>query len=202
MESSASKILERAIDEFALLPGVGRRTALKYALSIINRGDSDVTRFLNAVSALKTELHSCKTCHNICEGEVCSICSDNRRDKSIVCVVENIKDILAIERTGQFRGIYHVLGGLISPIDAIGPNDINIASLLARLQTENISEIIFALSATVEGDTTAFYIGKKIPADLNIKLSAIAKGISVGNDLDYTDELTLGKSIINRTAFR
>lgn len=202
MESTASKILERAIDEFALLPGVGRRTALKYALSIINRGDSDVTRFLNAVSALKTELHSCKTCHNICEGEVCSICSDTRRDKSIVCVVENIKDILAIERTGQFRGIYHVLGGLISPIDAIGPNDINIASLLARLQTENISEIIFALSATVEGDTTAFYIGKKIPADLNIKLSAIAKGISVGNDLDYTDELTLGKSIINRTAFK
>ena len=202
MESSASKILERAIDEFALLPGVGRRTALKYALSIINRGDSDVTRFLDAVSALKTELHSCKTCHNICEGEVCSICSDNRRDKSIVCVVENIKDILAIERTGQFKGIYHVLGGLISPIDAIGPNDINIASLLARLQTENISEIIFALSATVEGDTTAFYIGKKIPTDLNIKLSAIAKGISVGNDLDYTDELTLGKSIINRTAFK
>ena len=202
MESTASKILERAIDEFALLPGVGRRTALKYALSIINRGDSDVTRFLNAVSALKTELHSCKTCHNICEGEVCSICSDTRRDKTTVCVVENIKDILAIERTGQFKGIYHVLGGLISPIDAIGPNDINIASLLARLQTENISEIIFALSATVEGDTTAFYIGKKIPADLNIKLSAIAKGISVGNDLDYTDELTLGKSIINRTAFK
>lgn len=202
MESVASKILERAIDEFALLPGVGRRTALKYALSIIKRGDSDVARFLNAISALKTELHSCKVCHNICEGDICDICADSRRDKHTICVVENIKDILAIERTGQFRGLYHVLGGLISPIDAIGPNDINIASLVARLQIESIKEIIFALSATVEGDSTAFYIGKKIPKELNIKLSAIAKGISVGNDLDYTDELTLGKSILNRTEFK
>lgn len=202
MNNGASKILERAIDEFALLPGVGRRTALKYALSIIKRGDSDVARFLSAVSALKNDLHTCKVCHNICEGEMCEICSNTRRDKSTICVVENIKDILAIERTGQFRGVYHVLGGLISPIDAIGPNDINIASLLARLQSEKIAEIIFALSATVEGDSTAFYIGKKIPSDLNIKLSAIAKGISVGNDLDYTDELTLGRSILNRTLLK
>lgn len=202
MENSASKILERAIDEFALLPGVGRRTALKYALSIIKRGDSDVTRFLNAISALKTDLHSCSICHNICEDEICEICKNPRRDKSTICVVENIKDILAIERTGQFRGLYHVLGGLISPIDAIGPNDLNIASLLARLQNENIEELIFALSATVEGDSTAFYISKKIPVERNIKLSAIAKGIAVGNDLDYTDELTLGKSILNRTLFK
>lgn len=202
MESIASKILERAIDEFALLPGVGRRTALKYALSIIKRGDSDVTRFINAISALKTELHSCNKCHNICEGEICGICSDKNRNNSIICVVENIKDILAIERTSQFKGLYHVLGGLISPIDAIGPNDINIASLLSRIQNENIEEIIFALSATVEGDTTAYYISKKIPADTNIKLSAIAKGIAIGNDIDYTDELTLGKSILNRTLFK
>lgn len=202
MENSASKILERAIDQFALLPGVGRRTALKYALSIIKRGDSDVARFLNAISALKTDLHSCSVCHNICEDDMCEICKNPRRDKSTICVVENIKDILAIERTGQFRGVYHVLGGVISPIDAIGPNDLNIASLLARLQNEKVEEIIFALSATVEGDSTAFYISKKIPAELNIKLSAIAKGISVGNELDYTDELTLGKSIINRTLFK
>ena len=202
MENSTSKILERAIDQFALLPGVGRRTALKYALSIIKRGDSDVTRFLNAISALKTDLHSCSVCHNICEDDMCEICKNPRRDKSTICVVENIKDILAIERTGQFRGVYHVLGGVISPIDAIGPNDLNIASLLARLQNEKVEEIIFALSATVEGDSTAFYISKKIPAELNIKLSAIAKGISVGNELDYTDELTLGKSIINRTLFK
>ncbi|MBP3420251.1 MAG: recombination protein RecR [Marinifilaceae bacterium] len=202
MESSASKILERAIDEFALLPGVGRRTALKYALSIIKRGDSDVTRFINAVSALKSDLHSCRVCHNICDGDICEICSNNRRDKSTICVVENIKDILAIERTGQYRGVYHVLGGLLSPIDAIGPNDLNIVTLLARVHNEDIKEIIFALSATVEGDSTAFYISKKIGTNQNIKLSVIAKGIAVGNDLDYTDELTLGKSILNRTQFR
>ncbi len=202
MENSASKILERAIDEFALLPGVGRRTALKYALSIIKRGDSDVNRFLNAISALKTDLHSCRVCHNICEEELCEICKNQKRDKSTICVVENIKDILAIERTGQYCGVYHVLGGLISPIDAIGPNDLNIATLLTRLHNDEIQEIIFALSATVEGDSTAFYISKKIPNNMNIKLSAIAKGISVGNDLDYTDELTLGKSIQNRTLFK
>lgn len=202
MESSASKILERAIDEFALLPGVGRRTALKYALSIIKRGDSDVTRFINAVSALKSDLHSCRVCHNICDEDICEICSNNRRDKSTICVVENIKDILAIERTGQYRGVYHVLGGLLSPIDAIGPNDLNIVTLLTRVRNEDIKEIIFALSATVEGDSTAFYISKKIGTEQNIKLSVIAKGIAVGNDLDYTDELTLGKSILNRTQFR
>lgn len=202
MESSASKILERAIDEFALLPGVGRRTALKYALSIIKKGDSDVTRFINAISALKSDLHSCRVCHNICDGDICEICSNNRRDKSTICVVENIKDILAIERTGQYRGVYHVLGGLLSPIDAIGPNDLNIVTLLERVHNKDIKEIIFALSATVEGDSTAFYISKKIGTDQNIKLSVIAKGIAVGNDLDYTDELTLGKSILNRTQFR
>lgn len=202
-----SLLLEKAVSEFSKLPGIGRKTALRLVLHLLRCEDEEVEMFANAISTLKKEIKHCQICHNISDTDVCPICNNPRRDSSIVCVVENIQDVMAIEKTMQFNGLYHVLGGLISPMDGIGPNDLEIPSLCERVKNGNVKEIIFALSSTMEGDTTAFYIyrmiGKLITQipDLQLTMTAIAKGISVGDELEYTDELTLGRSILNRTRY-
>ncbi len=193
-------MLERAVTEFAKLPGIGRKTALRLVLWMLRQEDADVEQFAEAVSKLKQEVKYCKTCHNISDTEECPICSDPRRDKTTVCVVENIQDVMAIENTQQFHGLYHVLGGVISPMDGIGPSDIEIDSLVKRVAEGGVQEVILALSPTMEGDTTNFYIFRKLSA-FDVKVSVIARGVSVGNELEYTDEVTLGRSIMNRTLF-
>lgn len=198
---NSSRLLEKAVDQFASLPGVGRKTALKFVLHLLKRNTDEVNTFIQSIGDLKKTIRECKQCHNISDGELCEICSDPKRDNSIICVVENIKDILSIEATSQYNGLYHVLGGIISPMDGIGPADLNITSLLEHIEQGQIREIIFALSATIEGDTTGYYIFKKLKGKENLIISTIAKGISIGNDLDYTDELTLGRSIVNRVKF-
>lgn len=200
IQSYNSTLLDNAVAELAKLPGIGSKTALRLALHLLRRDVEEVTSLANAITKMRNNINYCKTCHNISEDEECKICSDRRRDKSIVCVVENIKDVIAIESTGEHRGVYHVLGGLISPLDAIGPSDLEIESLVNRIANENISEVILALSPTMEGDTTGFYIFRRL-ADTGIKISILARGVSVGNDLEYTDELTLGRSIHNRIPF-
>ena len=195
-----SQLLEKAVAEFAKLPGIGRKTALRLVLWMLRQEDAEVAQFAEAVSRLKQEVRYCKTCHNISDTEECPICSDQRRDRTTVCVVENIQDVMAIENTQQFHGLYHVLGGVISPMDGIGPNDIEIDSLVKRVSEGGVEEIILALSPTMEGDTTNFYIFRKLSA-FDIKVSVIARGVSVGNELEYTDEVTLGRSIMNRTLF-
>lgn len=201
MQGSSSKLLERAIDQFASLPGVGRKTALKFVLHLLRKNDQEVSTFVHSIEDLKKNIRECRQCHNIADRDLCEICTDKKRDNSLICVVENIKDILSIEATSQFNGLYHVLGGLISPMDGIGPADLHIPTLMERVEQGNIREIIFALSATIEGDTTGYYIFKKLKNKENLTVSTIAKGISVGNDLEYTDELTLGRSIANRVRF-
>lgn len=186
--------------EFAKLPGIGRKTALRLVLFMLRRSDADVTQFVDSVARLKREVKYCKVCHNISDTEICPICSDGRRDATTICVVENVQDVLAVENTQQFRGLYHVLGGIISPMDGIGPADLEIDSLVRRVAEGGIQEVILALSSTMEGDTTNFYISRKL-ADYPVKLSVIARGISVGDELEYTDEVTLGRSILNRTPF-
>lgn len=186
--------------EFSKLPGIGRKTALRLVLWMLRQEDADVEQFAEAVSRLKHEVKYCKTCHNISDSEVCPICGDPRRDKTTVCVVENIQDVMAIENTQQFHGLYHVLGGVISPMDGIGPSDIEIDSLVKRVAEGGVQEVILALSPTMEGDTTNFYIFRKLSA-YDVKVSVIARGVSVGNELEYTDEVTLGRSIMNRTLF-
>ena len=192
--------MERAVQEFSKLPGIGRKTALRLVLFMLRREDSDVEMFTEAVSKLKHEVRFCRVCHNISDQEVCPICSDPRRDASLVCVVENIQDVMAVENTQQYFGLYHVLGGLISPMDGIGPGDLEIESLLARVAEGGVKEVILALSPTMEGDTTNFYLFRKLSA-YDVKVSIIARGIAVGNELEYTDEVTLGRSILNRTPF-
>lgn len=195
-----SQLLERAVEEFAKLPGIGRKTALRLVLWLLRQEYTDVKQFTLAVNELKSGVKYCKVCHNISDTDVCPICNDHRRDNSIVCVVENIQDVMAIENTQQFRGLYHVLGGVISPMDGIGPADIEVDSLIQRVSEGNLKEVILALSPTMEGDTTNFYIYRKlIPS--GVKVSVIARGISVGNELEYADEVTLGRSITNRTLF-
>lgn len=201
MQSSSSKLLEKAVEQFASLPGVGRKTALKYALYLLKKNENEVRQFIQSLSDLKENIRECRLCHNIADDELCEICSNRKRDRSTVCVVESIKDILSIEATSQYHGLYHVLGGIISPMEGIGPADLHIDSLLQRLSSGEIKEVIFALSATIEGDTTGYYIYKKIPKGEDLRISTLAKGISVGNDLEYTDELTLGRSIVNRVSF-
>lgn len=201
MQSSSSKLLEKAVEQFASLPGVGRKTALKYALYLLKKNENEVRQFIKSLSDLKENIRECRLCHNIADDELCEICSSRKRDRSTVCVVESIKDILSIEATSQYHGLYHVLGGIISPMEGIGPADLHIDSLLLRLSSDEIKEVIFALSATIEGDTTGYYIYKKIPKREDLRVSTLAKGISVGNDLEYTDELTLGRSIVNRVSF-
>ncbi len=201
MQNSSSRLLDKAIDQFASLPGVGRKTALKFVLHLLKKNTEEVTAFVRSIDELKKNIRECKQCHNIADGELCEICSDERRDKSLLCVVENIKDILSIEATSQYNGLYHVLGGIISPMDGVGPADLNIPTLIERVEKEPVREIIFALSATIEGDTTGYYIFKKLKNKESLMISTIAKGISIGNDLEYTDELTLGRSIVNRVKF-
>ncbi len=198
---NSSKLLDKAVHQFASLPGVGRKTALKFVLHMLKKNRGDVNTFIQSIIDLKEQIKECKRCHNISDGELCEICSNPKRDLSTICVVENIKDILSIEATEQYKGLYHVLGGIISPMDGIGPTDLHINSLVERLEKENIKEIFFALSATIEGDTTGYYIFKKMKNKENLVISTIAKGISIGNDLEYTDELTLGRSIANRVQF-
>lgn len=195
-----SKLLEKAVGEFSRLPGIGRKTALRLVLHLLREDVSDVNRFAETVAQMRREIKFCKVCHNISDTEVCPICSDSKRDASTVCVVENVQDVMAIENTQQYRGLYHVLGGAISPMDGIGPGDIEIDSLVERVAQGQVSEVILALSPTMEGDATNFFISRKL-APYSVKLSVIARGIAIGDELEYADEVTLGRSILNRTPF-
>ncbi|MBI2269735.1 MAG: recombination protein RecR [Bacteroidetes bacterium] len=195
-----SRLIENAVNEFAKLPGVGRKTALRFVLHLLKQNDKDVANFSETFMKLKRELKYCKSCHNISDRELCDICSSHKRDHSLVCVVEDIRDVMAIENTGQYNGVYHILGGIISPMDGIGPNDLNIESLVEKVKNGEIKEVVMALSTTMEGDTTNFYIYKKLK-DFNIMISTIARGVSIGDELEFADEITLGRSIINRTLY-
>ncbi len=195
-----SALLEKAVNEFAKLPGIGAKTALRLVLHLLRQDNSAVESFGNAMITLKNEVKYCSVCHNISDSEVCSICSNPRRDASVVCVVENIQDVMAIENTRQFQGLYHVLGGVISPMEGVGPSDLQIDSLVQRVREGGVDEVILALSPTMEGDTTNFYIFRKL-ADVDVKISVIARGVAQNDELQYTDEITLGRSIVNRTLF-
>lgn len=196
----SSTLLENAVHEFSKLPGIGRKTALRLVLHLLKQSEQEVELFGNAFIQLRKEIQYCQCCHNISDTEICHLCSNPARDQQTVCVVENIKDVMSIENTQQFRGLYHVLGGIISPMDGIGPSDLEIESLILRVTTDNIKEVILALSTTMEGDTTNFYIFRKL-APLNIKITTIARGIAIGDELEYADEITLGRSILNRVEF-
>ncbi|WP_299225009.1 recombination mediator RecR [uncultured Psychroserpens sp.] len=196
----SSKLLENAVNEMSQLPGVGKRTALRLVLHLLRQPESQTLSLSEALSAMRSTIKSCKSCHNISDTELCEICSNPHRIDDVICVVEDIRDVMAIENTSSFRGLYHVLGGKISPMDGIGPNELHIKSLVDKVKKGQIKELIFALGSTMEGDTTNFYIYKQIQ-DLDVKTSTIARGISVGNELEYTDEVTLGRSIINRIPF-
>ena len=196
----SSKLLEKAVNEMAQLPGIGKRTALRLVLHLLKQPKERTDFLVQSLLTMREEIRFCKNCHNISDVEVCEICSNHNRNHQIVCVVEDVRDVMAIENTGQFRGVYHVLGGKISPIDGVGPSQLNIKSLVEKVKSGNISELIFALSSTMEGDTTNFYIYKQIK-DCEIITSSIARGISVGDELEYADEVTLGRSILNRIPF-
>lgn len=193
-------LLEKAVGEFAKLPGVGRKTAMRLVLHLLRQDVAVVDAFGSAITTLKHEVKYCKVCHNISDTETCLICSNPNRDASTLCVVESIRDVMAVEATQQFRGLYHVLGGVISPMDGIGPSDLQIESLVERVKSGGVKEVILALSSTMEGDTTNFFIFRKL-APYEVKMSVIARGISIGDELEYTDEVTLGRSIVNRTLF-
>jgi recombination protein RecR len=195
-----SALLETAVNEFANLPGIGRKSALRLVLHLLRQDDERVAGFAGSMLKLKREIKYCSVCHNISDTEVCNICADRSRDGSLVCVVENVKEVMAIEKTVQFGGLYHVLGGIISPIDGVGPSDLEIASLEERVKSGEIREVILALSATMEGDTTNFYIYRKLQPH-GVKVSIIARGVSIGDEIEYADEVTLGRSILNRTPF-
>ena len=196
----SSKLLEAAVNELSRLPGIGKKTALRLALFILREDTSFAENLGRAVERMRREIVFCKKCNNISDADLCDICSNPKRDENTVCVVEDIRDVLAIENTAQYNGLYHVLGGLISPIENIGPNDLNISHLVQRLNTENIHELILALPATVEGDTTNYYIFRLI-RDFKLKVTMLARGVAIGDDLEYTDEITLGRSILNRQLF-
>ena len=195
-----SVLLEKAVGEFAKLPGIGRKTAMRLVLHLLRQDTATVEAFSSAISTLKKEVKYCKVCHNISDTDVCRICSNPSRDVTTVCVVENIRDVMAVENTQQYRGLYHVLGGVISPMDGIGPSDLEIESLVNRVKEGIVKEVILALSSTMEGDTTNFYIYRKLEKS-DVKITVIARGISIGDELQYTDEVTLGRSIVNRVAF-
>ena len=197
----ASTLLENAVSEFAKLPGIGRKTALRLVLHLLKQEPQSARQFGEAIIRLRDEIQYCEVCHNISETPRCPICSDPARDSATSCVVENVKDVMSIENTHQHHGLYHVLGGLISPMDGIGPQDIEINSLEERVKAGGVSEVILALSATMEGDTTNFYIFRKLAPYTDVKITMLARGVSVGNEIEYTDELTLGRSILNRTLF-
>lgn len=196
----SSKLLEEAVEEFASLPGIGKKTALRLVLYLLRQEESVVEHFSSTLLKMKREIRHCRICHNISDNDVCSICSDPYRDHKIVCVVENIRDIISIENTQQYKGIYHVLGGIISPIDGIGPADLKIDSLIEKSNNNTINEVILALSTTMEGDTTNFYIYKKLQ-DTPVVVTTLARGVAIGDDLEFADEITLGRSILNRTKF-
>ncbi len=200
-QSYPSQLLEKAVQQFAKLPGIGRKTALRLVLHLLRQEEEEVTQLADAISRMRKEVRRCKVCHNISDSELCPICSNPRRDGSTICVVENIQDVMAVENTQQFHGLYHVLGGVISPMDGIGPSDLEIESLVERVSNGEVKEVILALSSTMEGDTTNFYIFRKLAPYHDVKISIIARGISVGDELEYTDEVTLGRSILNRTVF-
>lgn len=203
MQSSSrypSILLENAVNEFSRLPGIGRKTALRLALFMLKQDKEDVTQFSEAIKNLRNDINYCKVCYNISDFDVCEICSNPKRDQSLVCVVESIRDVMAIENTQQYFGIYHVLGGVISPMDGIGPDDLTIKPLIDKVKNGDVKEIIFALSATMEGDTTNFYIYRKI-SESNVKVTTLARGVAVGDELEYADEVTLGRSLINRQPF-
>ncbi len=195
-----SVLLEKAVGEFAKLPGIGRKTAMRLVLHLLRQDATTVEAFGQAVITLKREVKYCKVCHNISDTETCLICANPQRDAATVCVVENIRDVMAVEATQQYRGLYHVLGGIISPMDGVGPGDLQIESLVQRVAEGGVKEVILALSTTLEGDTTNFYIYRKLEK-LGVKLSVLARGVSIGDELEYTDEVTLGRSIVNRTPF-
>lgn len=195
-----SLLLDRAVGEFAKLPGIGRKTALRLVLHLLKQSTEDVEAFADALTTMKHDVKYCSVCHNISDTDICSICSDHRRDSSQICVVENIRDVMAIENTMQYHGLYHVLGGIISPLDGVGPSDIEIASLVERVAAGGVTEVILALSPTLEGDTTNFFISKKL-RQYHVNITVIARGISVGNELEYADEVTLGRSILKRTPY-
>jgi recombination protein RecR len=199
----SSLLLEKAINEFSKLPGIGRKTATRLVLHLLRQDMETVDAFGSAIITLKHNVKYCKVCYNISDTEICRICANQGRDVSVVCVVESIREVMAMEATQQFRGMYHVLGGVISPMDGVGPNDLQINSLIRRVSEKEIKEIIFALSPTMEGDTTGFYIYRKLEkySTQDVKFSIIARGISIGDELEYTDEVTLGRSIINRVPF-
>ena len=196
----SSKFIENAVNEISNLPGIGKKSALRLVLFLLRQPESQSKNLANAISEMRLNVNFCKNCHNISDLDVCEICTNPRRDQSVICVVEDIRDVMAIEKTSSFNGLYHVLGGKISPIDGIGPDDLNIESLVEKVKNNPIKEVIFALSTTMEGDTTNFYIYRKI-SDYNIATSTIARGISVGDDLEYADEVTLGRSITDRIPF-
>jgi recombination protein RecR len=195
-----SRLLEAATNEFAGLPGIGRKTALRLVLHLLRQDLTDVEKFSSAILQLKQEIKYCISCHNISDSEICNICSNSKRDHGLVCVVENIKDVMSIENTRQFSGIYHVLGGIISPMDGVGPGDLNITTLEEKVRNGTTQEIVLALSTTMEGDTTNFYLYRKLNK-YPVTISTIARGISIGDELEYADEVTLGRSITNRTLF-
>ena len=196
----SSKLLENAVAEFAKLPGVGQKTALRLVLHLLNREKDEVQKFSSTISKLRNEIQFCQTCHNISDTTICEICSSHKRDHGLICVVEDTRDVMAIENTNQYNGVYHVLGGLISPMDGIGPADLQVDSLIERLKDGTVREIIFALSATMEGDTTIFYLHKRLK-HININISTIARGIAFGGELEYVDEITLGRSIVTRVPY-
>ena len=197
-EQFSSKLLEKAVSEIAKLPGIGRRTALRLALHLLKQDAKSVRSLAESLVTLREEVKHCEVCHNISDSERCDICANPLRDASTICVVENVKGVLSIENTGQFKGLYHVLGGVISPMDGIGPSDLQLESLVKRVKEGGVNEVILALNPTMEGDTTNFYISRRL-ADTPVRITVLARGVSVGDDLEYTDELTLGRSIMNRT---
>ena len=199
-EQYPSQLLQNAVDEFSKLPGIGRKTALRLVLNMLRRDEEDVSRFANAVIRLRSEVRYCNVCHNISDTETCQICANPSRDKTTICVVETVKDVMSVENTQQYRGLYHVLGGVISPMDDIGPNDLEIESLVKRVSDGGIKEVILALSPTMEGDTTNFFLFKKL-SGFDVKITTIARGVAVGDELQYADEVTLGRSIMNRVDF-
>jgi len=201
MDNFSSKLLEAAVNEFATLPGIGRKSALRLVLHMIKQDQSRVDSFAQSLLRLKREAKECKQCHNLSDTELCEICASTHRDESVLCVVEDIRDVMAIENTNQFRGKYHILGGKISPMEGIGPADLHIESLLARLAAGEVKEVILALSSTTEGETTNFYLYKKL-GNLDLSVSTIARGVSFGDELEYADEITLGRSILNRVPYR
>ena len=200
MEYIPSKLLSNAVDQFSRLPGIGRKTALRLVLDIIKRDTVSVENFSNSLTNLKRNIHECKICGNLSDSEICTICSNPQRRQSVVCIVENIRDVIAIEQTGTYSGTYHILGGLISPVDGIGPSDLNIEQLKSRIEENNVEELIFALSANMEGDTTCFYLSRLFNGKVG-KISQIARGVAFGGDLEYTDEITLARSLETRTAY-